>query len=143
MDVFKLDYMVKIFAEYLGGLRCKAVHGPSGAHLVTDAPVDNQGRGEFFSPTDLLAVSLLTCAGTIMGIYAQKYGWDITGMKMEAHKEMAKNMPRRVAKVTVEFWMPCILDEKDRQILEGAVEACPVKQTLSKEVEVLSIFHWK
>ena len=87
--------MVKVAIEYSGELHCVATHGPSGRKLETDAPVDNQGKGESFSPTDLVATALGTCMATIMGIYAQRHGIDLRGMKMEVTKEMTQAPPRR------------------------------------------------
>ena len=88
--------MVTLTARYEGGLRCQAVHGPSGATLLTDAPVDNHGRGESFSPTDLVATAVGTCMMTIMGIVADRHGIDLTGMTAETTKQMSTSPPRRI-----------------------------------------------
>src|SRR5437899_13012479 len=98
--------MVKITFEYLGDLHCVATHGPSGRTLDTDAPKDNEGRGESFSPTDLVATALGTCMATIMGIYARRKSIDLRGMKIEVTKEMTQALPRRIARLSVKIWLP-------------------------------------
>src|SRR5436190_8383122 len=92
---------VQIEITYQGGLRCEAMHGPSGAKLATDAPVDNQGRGESFSPTDLVATALGTCIMTIMGIVAERGGLDLAGTQVHVTKEMLAAPVRRIGKLTV------------------------------------------
>src|SRR5438093_2949357 len=98
--------MVKISIEYKGELHCSAKHGPSGAQLETDAPRDNEGKGESFSPTDLVATALGTCMATIMGIYARRHDIDLRGMKIEVSKEMSADTPRRIARLATEIWLP-------------------------------------
>src|SRR5580698_5176541 len=98
--------MVKVFIEYQGGLHCGAKHGPSGATVETDAPVDNQGKGESFSPTDLVGTALGSCMATIMGIYARQKGIALEGMRVEVSKEMTASAPRKIARLTTEIWMP-------------------------------------
>src|SRR5208283_5281130 len=98
--------MVAIQLEYQGDLHCKAVHGPSGAELSTDAPVDNQGRGESFSPTDLVATALGSCMLTVMGILARTLGIDIAGAKASVEKEMTSAAPRRIQSLKVRIEMP-------------------------------------
>src|SRR2546430_6902827 len=100
--------MVKVTIEYQGELRCVATHEPSGRTLETDAPKDNEGRGESFSPTDLVATALGTCMATIMGIYARRKSIDLRGMKIEVTKEMTPP-PRRIARLAVEIWLPASL----------------------------------
>ena len=95
--------MVKITGEYQGGLHCTAVHGPSGTAINTDAPKDNQGRGESFSPTDLVATALATCAATTMAIVARRHGVDLAGLKDEVTKEMSGEGPRRIARLAVRY----------------------------------------
>jgi Predicted redox protein, regulator of disulfide bond formation len=92
--------MVKIDLRYAGGLRCAATHGPSGQTLQTDAPVDNHGRGESFSPTDLVATALGACMATIMGIAAERHEIDLRGMQIEVLKGMSADLPRRIAQLT-------------------------------------------
>ncbi|NBS79801.1 OsmC family peroxiredoxin, partial [bacterium] len=88
--------MVKISVRYEGQLHCQAVHGPSGTKLATDAPVDNEGRGESFSPTDLVATALAACMATIMGIAAKRHSITLEGMTIETSKEMSTDTPRRI-----------------------------------------------
>src|SRR5438093_7379337 len=101
--------MVKSTIEYRGGLHCVAKHGPSGATLETDAPVDNQGRGESFSPTDLVATALGACMATIMGIYAQRKNINLEGMRIEVSKEMSQDAPLRIARLKGGRWKPFVL----------------------------------
>ena len=127
--------MVKIDATYDGNLRCSATHGPSGKQLITDAPVDNMGKGESFSPTDLLATSMLTCIMTIVAIRADSKKIDISGMTGSVEKTMASS-PRRVAKLEVVVNLPSGLDMEDRAwlITEGC--NCPVCVSVSESMEV-------
>jgi putative redox protein len=128
--------MVQIDVTYQGGLRCEAVHGPSGTKLVTDAPVDNHGKGEAFSPTDLVATALGTCIPTIMGMVAEREKIDLTTMRVTVVKEMSAQPPRRIAKLTTRIVMPAGLDERQRAKLEKAAHTCPVHQTLQGNVEL-------
>ena len=127
--------MVRIEATYDGDLRCTAVHGPSGMQLVTDAPVDNNGKGESFSPTDLLATSMLTCVMTIVAIRADSKGIDVSGMNGSVEKSMAAH-PRRIAKLEVIVDLPSNLSMDDRAwlITEGC--NCPVCVSVSESMEV-------
>ena len=127
--------MVKIDVTYDGNLRCTATHGPSGKQLITDAPVDNMGKGESFSPTDLLATSMLTCIMTIVAIRADSKKIDVSGMTGSVEKTMASS-PRRVAKLEVVVNLPSGLDMEDRAwlITEGC--NCPVCVSVSESMEV-------
>ena len=127
--------MVKIDATYDGNLRCTATHGPSGKQLITDAPVDNMGKGESFSPTDLLATSMLTCIMTIVAIRADSKTIDVSGMTGSVEKTMASG-PRRVAKLEVVVNLPSGLNMEDRAwlITEGC--NCPVCVSVSQSMEV-------
>ena len=127
--------MVKIDATYDGNLRCTATHGPSGKQLITDAPVDNMGKGESFSPTDLLATSMLTCIMTIVAIRADSKEIDVSGMTGSVEKTMA-SAPRRVAKLEVVVNLPSGLDMEDKAwlITEGC--NCPVCVSVSESMEV-------
>ena len=127
--------MVRIEASYDGDLRCTATHMPSGNQLITDAPIDNKGKGESFSPTDLLATSMLTCIMTIVAIRADSKGIDVGGMSGSVEKTMAAN-PRRVAKLEVVVNLPDGLDLDDRSwlITEGC--NCPVCVSVSESMEV-------
>lgn len=128
--------MVQIDIVYQGGLRCEAVHGPSGTKLVTDAPVDNQGKGESFSPTDLVATALGVCIPTIMGIVAEREQINLAGMRISVQKEMSAEPPRRIAKLAVRILMPQGLTETQKTKLERAALTCPVHQTLHGNVEM-------
>ena len=127
--------MVRIEATYDGNLRCTATHGPSGNQLITDAPVDNNGKGESFSPTDLLATSMLTCIMTIVAIRADSRGLDVLGMSGSVEKTMAAN-PRRISKLEVIVNLPQNLGMEDRAwlITEGC--NCPVCVSVSESMEV-------
>ena len=128
--------MVQIDITYQGGLRCEAVHGPSGTTLVTDAPVDNHGKGESFSPTDLVAAALGTCIPTIMGMVAEREKIDLTGMRISVQKEMSAQPPRQIAKLTTRIVMPVGLTDQQKVKLEKAAHTCPVHQTLHGNVEL-------
>ena len=134
---------VKVSAEYLGDLRCLATHGPSGAQITTDAPVDNHGKGAMFSPTDLVGASLITCIATIMGIQANILKVDLKGMKLEAEKEMSADMPRRIAKITIHIWLPNLIEERHQRALIKAAESCPVHHSLHPDIDCKVNFHWK
>lgn len=128
--------------EYLGELRTRATHLLSGVEIITDAPPDNQGRGEAFSPTDLCATSLASCMMTIMGISARSRELDITGARAEVTKIMAAN-PRRIARVEIKLFMPARdFSERDRQLLETAARSCPVALSLGEGVEQEIVFEW-
>jgi putative redox protein len=128
--------MVQIDVTYQGGLRCRAVHGPSGTELVTDAPVDNHGKGESFSPTDLVATALGVCIPTIMGIVAEREKIDLTGLRVTVQKTMSAEPPRRIAKLATRIVMPKGLTEQQRAKLEKAAHTCPVHQTLQGKVDL-------
>ena len=132
--------MTTITSTYLGGLRCSSLHGPSGATLLTDAPTDNQGKGEAFSPTDLLATALATCILTILGIVAERHGLRIEGSEVRVEKTMSAQGPRRV--VLLEAWisLPSQLEPDQRELLRRAGESCPVKVSLEGAVPMR--LHW-
>jgi putative redox protein len=134
--------MVEIQITYEGDLRCKAVHGPSGTSLLTDAPVDNMGRGQAFSPTDLVATALGTCMLTIMGIAAQKMNVDLRGTKVSVTKEMSAAPPRRIARLAVTFDVPVKLTEEQKQKLHNAAMTCPVHKSLHPDVQTPVEFRW-
>lgn len=134
--------MVKIDIRYEGGLRCAATHGPSGQTLQTDAPVDNHGRGESFSPTDLVATALGTCMATIMGIVAERHEIDLRGMQIEVAKIMASDMPRRIAKLETTIRIPLPADHAQRALLENAALTCPVHKSLAEGMEKPVDFEW-
>ena len=129
---------VEINLTYTGDLRVEAIHGPSGTRLITDAPVDNHGKGESFSPTDLVATALGACLVTIMGIVAQRNNLPLTGTKIHVVKEMVQEPVRRIGalKVTIRVPADCAraLSESDRSKLETAARHCPVHQSLHPDV---------
>ena len=134
--------MVEISIKYLGALRCEARHEPSGTVITTDAPVDNEGRGESFSPTDLAATSLGACMLTIMGIAARKQGVNLGDTQVKVLKEMTAQPPRRIAKVTVVFTIPLPASHEKRAMLEEAARNCPVHLSLDPGVEQEMRFDW-
>ena len=134
--------MVTIEIDYEGELHCRAVHGPSGTELATDAPVDNQGRGESFSPTDLVATALGSCIMTTMGIVAARHEVSLSGMKTQVGKEMTTEGPRKIARLTVDAVVPLAADHPQREVLERAAATCPVHRSLSAEVEVVVNWKW-
>ena len=128
---------------YKGALRTEAIHLQSGTMIETDAPTDNQGKGERFSPTDLLATSLGNCMMTIMGIKARDMDIDLTGTKIDITKIM-KAEPRRVGGINVAFHFPEQLstDDKQKKILENAALTCPVAKSIHPDIELDIQFNW-
>jgi uncharacterized OsmC-like protein len=128
--------MATVKTTYLGNLRTEAEHLQSGAKIFTDAPTDNHGRGEAFSPTDLFAASYASCALTIIGISTQTHGFNIDGTVVKTTKVMGEN-PRHIAELIVEFTFPHNnYSEKERKIIEGAIKGCPVANSLPKEMKI-------
>ncbi len=127
--------MVRIDVEYQGQLHCEATHGPSSARLTTDAPVDNHGRGESFSPTDLVATALGTCVATIMGIYADRHGLDLTGLRVNVEKHMSTDAPRRIVRLPVTIHVPVRPEERHREAMERMAGHCPVHQSLRADID--------
>jgi putative redox protein len=134
--------MVEIQISYEGQLHTRAVHGPSGSVIQTDAPKDNMGRGEAFSPTDLLATSLATCMITTMGILAQREGFSLEGSTVRVTKEMTQSGPRRIDRLAVFFEIPGEFDDVRRQKLTNAAHSCPVHRSLHPDVKVETTFNW-
>ncbi len=134
--------MVNIKIEYQGELHCKATHGPSGVELATDAPKDNQGRGESFSPTDLVATALGSCMLTIMGIAARTQNIDISGATAAVEKEMTATLPRRIERLAVRIHVPHSLSPADKEKLERAAHTCPVHRSLHPDVQIPIVFTW-
>lgn len=129
---------------YLGDLRTQATHLQSNETIITDAPVDNNGKGEAFSPTDLAATSLGSCAMTIMGIMAKREGVDFAGSEIEVTKIMSSEAPRRIAKVIVDFTMktPEALSEEVKAKYVRAAHTCPVTLSLHPDIEQVFNFNW-
>lgn len=127
--------MVKITGEYQGDLHCVATHGPSGNSLVTDAPKDNQGRGEAFSPTDLVATALATCVATTMALAARRHGVELKGLRYEVTKEMSTDAPRRIVRLATTVWLPVRRTDELGKVLEYAAHHCPVHASLHPQVD--------
>jgi uncharacterized OsmC-like protein len=128
---------------YEGHLRCTATHLQSGTAIETDAPTDNKGKGERFSPTDIVCVALGTCAITTMGIKAQDMGIELAGTTIDIQKHMVSD-PRRIGKidVVIRFAQTLNLSEKDRLILERVGNNCPVVKSLSPDVNIHLVYEW-
>ena len=134
--------MISIQMEYQGDLHCKVVHGPSGTVLTTDAPKDNQGRGESFSPTDLVAAALGSCILSVMGIMARSLKLDISGTTAIVDKEMATAPVRRIQKLTVRVHVPHHLTPDHKLRLERAAHTCPVHKSMHPDVQMPISFTW-
>jgi putative redox protein len=134
---------VKVEVVYLGDLHTEATHGPSRAKLETDAPVDNCGKGELFSPTDLVGTALGTCVLTILGIYAQKNGLDVRGATASVEKEMTAVPVRRIARLVTEMRIPLPADHPHREAIERAIRSCPVHASLHPEMDKPIHFIWE
>jgi uncharacterized OsmC-like protein len=133
--------MATIETIYLGELRTEATHVQSGTKIITDAPVDNQGKGEAFSPTDLLSASLASCMLTIMGIKARAGNIDIDNTQCSVTKIMGTD-PRRVAEIVINFKFPKQYTEKEQLLLERAALTCPVYYSLSEDLKKTVDFGW-
>ncbi len=125
---------VEIKGRYFGHLNTEMTHGPSGVLLRTAAPLDNQGDGSSFSPTDLVAAALASCMVTTLAIVAERDGIDLSGVTFRVEKEMASE-PRRIARLPVEIHLPAALAPAERTKLERAAHTCPVHRSLAPEVE--------
>ena len=134
--------MVQIDIQYAGDLRCESTHAPSGRTLYTDAPLDNHGKGESFSPTDLVATALGSCMLTLMGIVAARHDWPLTGARASVRKEMIADPERRIGTLEVVIRVPGDFDHKQRTLLEKAALTCPVHKSLSERVRIPVQFEW-
>lgn len=134
--------MVPFSISYRGQLRCELTHGPSRATVLTDAPVDNHGKGESFSPTDLVTVGLGACMMTTMGIVAQRDGIALDGTTVHVEKHMTTSPPRKIARVVVRFTMARGIPAARRQALERAALGCPVTLSLHPDVVQDVAFTW-
>jgi putative redox protein len=138
-----MKHVVAIEGVYEGDLRVRALHGPSGAHVLTDAPLDNEGRERGFSPTDLVATALGTCVLTILGIHARRRGLRIEGARFRTTKEMAAAPLRRIGQLSTTIVLPASLGPEDRQALESAARTCPVTASLGADVETSLEFRYE
>ncbi len=134
--------MVTISINYKGQLRCEATHAPSGSKISTDAPVDNNGKGESFSPTDLVATALANCMATIMGIVAERRGISLDGLTLSVEKHMSEDMPRRISKLPITIKMPMSEDDKNKNLMINAALTCPVHQSLHESIEIPINWVW-
>lgn len=132
---------VTVHTRYVGNLHTEAEHLQSGNKITTDAPVDNGGKGEYFSPTDMLAAALGSCSLTIMGKAAQVHGFNIDGTEVEISKIMGTD-PRRVVEIVVEITFPSDYEPKVKKILELAAHECPVANSLHPDLKQTFIFHY-
>ena len=135
--------MVEAHITYEGDLRCTATHGPSHSSIETDAPTDNTGRGERFSPTDLVGTSLATCVLTTIAIAARRKGLEMPGMTASVRKHMSAEAPRRIARLEVDVVIPLPGDHPERAFLEAAAKGCPVRRSLHPDMEVAETFTWQ
>lgn len=135
--------MVEIKLSYEGDLHCSVVHTPSGNTLVTDAPVDNNGRGQAFSPTDLVATALASCMATVIGIVAKRKEIAVEGMTVVARKFMSGDQPRRVSRLELDLDIPLPASHPDRRILESAARGCPVHHSIHPDIEVVMNWKWR
>ena len=130
-------------AKYLGELRAESIHVKSGSLIITDAPVDNKGKGEAFSPTDLLATSLATCMMTVMGIVANQHNLSLENLRCDATKIMTIN-PRRIKEIIVEFHFASNnFNEKEKEILRDAAYSCKVALSLHPDLKKTTIFNFQ
>jgi len=139
--------MVNLDITYEGDLRCSAVHGPSSTQLTTDAPRDNHGLGQAFSPTDLVGTALGSCLLTVMGIAARAKQVDLKGTTVHVVKEMTVERPRRIARLTVEVTFPSqiasAIPDTTRRDLEHIAKTCPVRLSISDQIDVPMTFNWQ
>ncbi len=137
--------MPTVKTSYLGDLRTESIHLQSGSQLVTDAPTDNMGKGEAFSPTDLLATATGTCMLTTMAIVAQRDGIELAGSSAEVTKIMSQTPPRKVARLEINLQLKTniVLTEEQIKKLENTAHKCPVSLSLHPEVEQVVSFEWK
>lgn len=134
--------MVEIKTSYVGSLHCKAIHTPSGVIIETDAPVDNRGKGESFSPTDLFATSLGVCYLTTMGIAAEDRGINLNGATCRIEKHMSTVSPRRVVKLVAEIIFPADIPLEKRGILKAVALHCPVSKCIHPDIDIDLIMHF-
>lgn len=126
---------------YQGGLHTELTHGPSGATVCTDAPVDNHGKGESFSPTDLMCSAMAGCMATIMGIYAQEHDLDIKGFTITVSKEMNAN-PRRIARIVTDITVPLPENTPHKEALMQCALGSPAMRSFHPDIEVPITWHW-
>jgi putative redox protein len=135
--------MVEIKLSYEGDLHCSATHLPSGSTLVTDAPLDNNGLGQAFSPTDLLATALGSCMATVIGILAKRKALAVEGMAVTVRKYMSEDLPRRIKRLELDLQIPLPATHPERKLLEAAAHGCPVHHSIHPDIEVVMNWQWQ
>jgi len=133
--------MTKVKCSYLGNLNCEAIHIQSGSLIRTDAPLDHCGKGENFSPTDLLATSLGTCLLTIMAIKAKSKGFELEGIYLNIEKLMTQNSERKIKELIIDIFIPERASNETINFLKKASEDCPVTRNLSREIDIRISWH--
>ena len=135
--------MSKIICSYLGDLKCEAKHLKSGKLIKTDAPIDHCGKGEYFSPTDLLATSLGSCLLTIMAIKARLNGWDLENISLDIEKIMTKNQERKIEQLIIDIYISEDLSNEKLDFIKNASKDCPVTRNLSESLDMQVNWHKK
>ena len=135
--------MSKIKCSYLGNLKCEAKHLQSGNRIKTDAPLDHCGKGENFSPTDLLATSLGSCLLTIMAIKARSNGWELENISLNIEKVMTKNKERKIDQLKIDIYISEELSREKIEFIKNASKDCPVTRNLSKSLDIQINWHYK
>ena len=133
--------MTKVKCSYLGNLNCEAIHLQSGSLIRTDAPLDHCGKGESFSPTDLLATSLGTCLLTIMAIKAKSKGFELEGIYLNIEKLMTQNSERKIKELIIDIFIPERTSNETVDFLKKASKECPVTRNLSQEIDIKISWH--
>ncbi len=134
--------MVKCKMTYQGGLHTELLHEPSGATVCTDAPLDNHGKGESFSPTDLMCSAMAGCMATIMGIYAEEHGLDLSGLTIEVGKVMSATPPRRIARIETSITVPLPAATPHREALEQCALGSPAMRSFHPDIVVPISWNW-
>ena len=135
--------MVEIKLAYEGDLHCSALHTPSGNTLVTDAPLDNNGLGQAFSPTDLLATALASCVATVIGIVAKRQGISVKGMTLLVRKFMSNDLPRRIQRLEVDLHVPLSASHPAAALSSRRRAGCPVHHSIHPDIEVVMCWRWQ
>ncbi len=133
--------MNKINCSYLGDLKCVSTHLQSGSKVITEAPLDHYGKGESFSPTDLLATSLGSCLLTIMAIKANMNGWELKNISLDIEKVMTRNNERKIKQLKIDIYIPKDYSKEKINFIKNASEDCPVTRNLSKSLELQINWH--
>ncbi len=134
--------MATLKTEHKGDLRTEITHLQSGGKVITDAPLDNNGKGEFISPTDMVAGALGSCMLTLMDMAASRMGIELKGTELDITKVMASD-PRRIGEIHIEFYFPFDCDAKSKKILERAADTCPVAKSLHADIKQVISYHYK